>query len=145
MILPTWFFCYVKGSEGMSTENLKEELNRMPFVKSVAVTWQEISSGYSGIPIYINGKHAFTGWWNHGDFDYLATMGIPLVEGKNFDGPKQIIVSETYVKKMNWTDGAVGKFVENGDSTALGTIVGVMKDVEENAYREPEPIVFMWR
>jgi putative ABC transport system permease protein len=71
------------------------------------------------------------------DFDYVNTMGLELVAGRDFDArygtdSMAIIVNETVVKKMNSTlTEVLGKQlvdINQGDGDLIYTIIGVVKD-----------------
>jgi putative ABC transport system permease protein len=72
------------------------------------------------------------------DNDYLKTMGIKLVEGRNFDpaittDSTAVIINETFAKKLNFKN-PIGKRITNG---AAYTIVGVVKDFNFESLRDP--------
>jgi putative ABC transport system permease protein len=77
-----------------------------------------------------------------GDERTLATMGLHLVEGRNFRSdeiveanpqalpdPAAIIVSKALAQKM-YPDGALGKQIYIGDSKKPSTIVGIVERLE---------------
>jgi putative ABC transport system permease protein len=81
------------------------------------------------------------------DFDYIETFGVPIVEGRSFsrahatDAEQGYLVNEEAVRRMGFTDTAVGKrFAFWGQQ---GRIVGVMKDAHFQSFRQKiEPLVF---
>ena len=75
-----------------------------------------------------------------GDYDYLETMGIPLVDGRNFFGDSEaeensIIINETAVKKLGYDNPVGRKLFEPGSDEGL-TIIGVVKDFHFNSLLE---------
>jgi putative ABC transport system permease protein len=76
------------------------------------------------------------------DFDFINTYEIDMVAGRNFDkeistdANFKVIINEAAAKKVGYQDynEAIGDkwhvdwIAENIDSTATGTIIGVMKD-----------------
>lgn len=120
---------YLHGiTDQEKAEMLNDELRRMPMVESAGTTLMDILSGYGGMPVTdAAGKNLFTTRWCMYDYNFVPTMQIQLVEGKNIDGPDQVLVNEEFVRLMHWTDGAIGKQVEK-HGKSYGTIVGVMKD-----------------
>lgn len=134
---------YLRGLTDMEkTEMLNDEIRRMPMVESAGTSMMDLLSGYGGMPVTdASGKHLFTVRWCMYDYNYIPTMQIQIVEGKNINGPDQILVNEKFVNLMHWTDGAVGKQVEkHGES--YGTVVGVMKDFPIGSVRyEQQPIL----
>ena len=67
------------------------------------------------------------------DFDYLKTLGIPLIQGRYFsrdfatDSINAVVVSESFVKAMGETD-PIGKFFGGETSTSGNQIIGVVAD-----------------
>jgi putative ABC transport system permease protein len=69
---------------------------------------------------------------------YLSTMGIPLLEGRDFNagdvgGPLVVLVNETLAKMYFREQGALGRRLKPGNNpqTPWYTIVGVVKDVKQ--------------
>lgn len=120
-------------------ESALDNLRRLSMVKDVAVCWSNITSGYSGQPVADdNGAIVFTARLNVCSYNYAPFMGIRIKEGKNLDGPNQVLVNEKFVKSIHWTDGAVGMRYEDF------TVVGVMEDFPVSSYyNELKPVVFM--
>lgn len=118
----------------------KATLLGLPMVEDVAVAENNISYGYSGTGITDeNGKRLFTSRINICDYNYVPLIGIEIVEGKNFDGPGQVLINESFVERMKWTDSPIGKRYENEY-----TIVGVMKDFVYNSfYTVKEPFIML--
>ncbi|MCG8309750.1 MAG: ABC transporter permease [Cytophagales bacterium] len=86
----------------------------------------------------------------HTDFDFLNTMEIPLIAGRNFDvkrasdSTEAFIINESAVKAVGWksNDAAIGKKISYGGRN--GHIIGVVKDFHfESLKQEIAPIIFM--
>ncbi len=120
---------YLHGiTDQEKAEMLNDELRRMPMVESIGTSGMDILSGYGGTPVVdANGKGLFTARLCIYDYNFVPTMQIQIVEGKNINAPEQLLVNEKFVSLMHWTDGAVGKQV-NHFNGGYGTVVGVMKD-----------------
>nr|MBA2260562.1 FtsX-like permease family protein [Acidobacteriota bacterium] len=82
--------------------------------------------------------------------DYLKTLGIPLVAGREFTpqdagkSPKVVIVNESFVRKfkLGTPQEAVGKRMTD-DGTALDTeIIGVAKDAKYSEVKDVIPPLF---
>jgi putative ABC transport system permease protein len=60
---------------------------------------------------------------------------------------KAVIVNETFVKRMNWTDPLGKKIVLFGDSSQVNSrVIGVMKDYHQTGmYNEIESLVLIYR
>ncbi|HTF20081.1 MAG TPA: ABC transporter permease [Chryseolinea sp.] len=78
--------------------------------------------------------------------DYLRTMGLTLVAGRDFskdsetDRRESVIVTESLAKRFGW-DNAIGKEVTWMDTTKL-FVVGVVKDVYTSGlWDEMEPMM----
>ncbi len=86
------------------------------------------------------------------DHDFVETLGIEMVEGREFqdDMPSDtltgVIVNETFVKRMGWSD-PIGKKIEAGDENTLrARVVGVMKDYHQTGmYNEIESLLLAYR
>jgi putative ABC transport system permease protein len=82
---------------------------------------------------------------------YFGTMGIPLLEGRAFDGRDQAnatrvaIVSHALARRFFSGVDPVGKRIEiQGDQAVLHSIVGVVGDVHHSGLGvEPEPEIYM--
>jgi putative ABC transport system permease protein len=119
---------------------LKEALLQNPEIKHVSSTNTRIGEG--------SGKLIFNVETDQGmaqkgvnfsvvDHEFVKTLGIKIVKGRDFqqDMPSDtllgVIVNETFVKRMGWTD-PIGKKVEAGDANALrARVIGVMHDYHQ--------------
>ena len=135
--------CYTLD-DNMTT--FKEELQRLPEVKSVTV------SGY--LPVSGTFRND-TRYWPEGktmddfssvqrwvvDADYLETFGLELVKGQNFTGDRQqdslsIIISETAARHYGLTEPVGSQLITNVDYdpttqtsiTGKKNIIGVVRD-----------------
>jgi len=77
--------------------------------------------------------------------DFIKAMGIPLIMGRDFskklltDIGLSVVVNETMVEKMGWTE-PLGKRVAAGPST--GRVIGVVEDFHfQSLHRQVEPLV----
>lgn len=84
------------------------------------------------------------------DHDFIPTMGITLVQGRNFsaDSPDtlSIIVNEAMVRRMGWENplGRVFKFT--GDQDPEFRVIGVMRDYNQlSLYDEVIPLAILYR
>ena len=71
--------------------------------------------------------------WLLTDFEYLKTLQIPILKGRDFnrdfasDTINAIVVTESFVKAMGETD-AIGKFIGGEDGFSGHQIIGVVPD-----------------
>ena len=86
----------------------------------------------------------------HTDFDFLKTMDIPVIAGRDFDvnlasdSTEAFIINEAAARAIGYSsnDEAVEKRIDYGGRT--GYIVGVVKDFHfESLKQEIAPIIFM--
>ncbi|MCH7400851.1 ABC transporter permease [Belliella kenyensis] len=77
--------------------------------------------------------------------DYLKTMGMEIIEGRDFNpeasaDSSAFIINETFAKAMNWDD-PLGETIPNNRFNAH-QIVGVVKDFHHNSlYGQIEPVI----
>lgn len=80
------------------------------------------------------------------DYDYFSTLGVEIVEGRNFslayatDSSQAVLVNEAMVQRMNWTN-PIGKKIRifRNDSIPPALVVGVVKDFHQQSLYEPIP------
>ena len=85
------------------------------------------------------------------DQHYFKTLGMQLIEGRNFSGPddtlRSIIVNEKMVQYFGW-DNAIGKKVKRGGDTSKNylEVIGVVKDFNQKSLYNPiEPLLLFYR
>lgn len=83
------------------------------------------------------------------DFDYLDVLGIEIVKGRNIstefsaDTISSVLVNESMVKRMAWTDPIGKRFQFDRDSLLFHHVVGVVKDFHQRSLYEPiEALLF---
>jgi putative ABC transport system permease protein len=82
---------------------------------------------------------------------YFAAMGIPLVEGRVFDGrdrlssPRVLVVNQSFATRYFPQGKAVGhRILVQGTNQALAEIVGIVGDIRHNGLTsDPLPTVFL--
>jgi putative ABC transport system permease protein len=134
---------------------LKDALLKNPGVVSVAATNTPVGEG--------SGKVLFNVETDQGmaqrgvnfsvvDEDFVETLGIRMQDGREFqadmpaDTMTGVVVNETFVKRMGWTE-PIGKKVELGDGNILrARVIGVMKDYHQTGmYNEIESLLLAYR
>ena len=139
-----------------SKENQKafrSQIEAMPQVKRVSGA-AYYPSHWLGetMPVFYQGRHERKGtgiWVNRVDDEYLQTLQIPLLAGRNFnrsDSSAQVIVNETALRELSIPmDNAIGGqlLFAYRDMEATYTIIGVVKDFDFRSLREPmRPMMF---
>ena len=82
---------------------------------------------------------------------YFAAMGIPVLEGRAFDrqdrmdGPRVVIVNQTFVKSYYPNGRALGRnIIVQWDDNVPSEIVGIVGDVHHDGLTsDPQPTVFL--
>ncbi len=84
------------------------------------------------------------------DHDFIETLGIKMVDGRDFDRDMPsdtltgVVVNETFVKRMSWAV-PVGKKVTLGNFVN-GRVIGVMKDYHQTGmYNGIESLLLIYR
>ena len=91
------------------------------------------------------------------DHNYLNTVGIKLIAGRDFsektpaDTSNSVLVNETTVKRMGWTNPLGKKIIPGGlpqkgqTSPSTAQVVGVVKDFhQQSLYNAIEPLVLFY-
>lgn len=134
---------------------LKQEISRIPAVQSASFSyyrtvgdpyfnaWYKVESGIEMKPIMLNETFV--------DEDFISTMGLTLVEGRNFNGKSEFksafILNESAAKEFGWEHPlgkkiAVGNEKEEGGIWSEGTVIGVVKDFNTRSlHKKIEPLV----
>lgn len=122
-------------------EHIKDELRRQPMVEGVTVATHSVLGQYWTRGLMSNdGKRLATLNFNYCHYNYPEVMGIKIIEGTPMKKGGDLLVNEELVRLMRWTDGAVGKRVNN----VAGTVVGVFRDIRnENFYAAQSPIILI--
>jgi putative ABC transport system permease protein len=138
------------GDKGV--RNFKTELQKLASVKSVSISDYlpiEGSSKRNGDGFTIEGRekldaHVQGQLWQIDD-TYLKTLGMKLVEGRNFSydmsddtAGKTIIINQTMAKRLNLAH-PIGARISNGNAC---TVIGVVADFNyDSMHREIDPLI----
>ncbi|MBV9962781.1 MAG: ABC transporter permease [Parafilimonas sp.] len=132
-----------------------DKLRNINGVQQLALTWRSPFETVTGNGFSINPNPASDDDWHvvgaiAGDANYLSTLGIQLLAGRNFDPSKikgentinEYIVNEAFLRHYNLKPKDVlNKEVLLG-LTGKGMIVGVMKDFHTSSLHDKiEPVV----
>lgn len=119
------------------TEHLTDDIRRQPMVEDVACATNNVIGEYWTRGLVNNaGKRIATLNFNYCTSNYVKTMGITIVEGTDLKNEGDVLVNEEVVRQMKWTDGAVGKRLN--DFNEAGTIVGVFRDIRNYTFYGPQ-------
>ena len=147
---------------GQFFDDLFARLRRLPGVISTAGAMGLPAGQYSSDgSLAIEGKHSFGGDFRklpHAGFrlagpGYFATMGIPLLRGRDFTGddlygqPQVVIISESLARQVFPNEDPLGHRLICGldtESMKGATIVGVVGDVRQSSpAAQPGPEIYM--
>jgi putative ABC transport system permease protein len=144
----------IQGANTLSDQNVKNfknELAKLAAVKSVSISDYLPISGAkrNGNQFYNEGRgklDATVGgqFWVVDD-TYFKTLGMKLVEGRNFSydiatdtgyNNSSVIINQTMAKRLNLKN-PIGKCISNG---AIFTVVGVVQDFNFESIHDQNPI-----
>ncbi|WP_195663912.1 ABC transporter permease [Bacteroides congonensis] len=121
--------------------HVTDELRRQPMVEGVGGAMNSVLGQYWTRGLMSNdGKRIATLNFNNCSYNYPEVMGMKIIEGTTLKKQNDLLVNEELVRLMKWTDGAVGKKLND----VSGTIVGVFRDVRNYSfYANQAPIVLI--
>lgn len=140
---------------GKKSQTMKERVEEIPgVVKSTVTNFLPVPSSRSNTVMHPEGKATtdnsflLQNWQI--DFDYISTMGMEIVAGRDFsrDFPSDssaMILNERAIKDFGWEEDPIGKRVSMGHnddgSEDVFTVVGVVKDFNYESLRQDiEPL-----
>jgi putative ABC transport system permease protein len=126
-------------------KNFKNELSKLASVKSVSISdyLPVAGTNRNGNPFFIDGREKLDAgvpgqYWQIDD-TYLKTLGIKLVEGRNFSydmaddtAYKTVIINQTMAKRLNLKN-PIGARITNGYTF---TVIGVVQDFNFDSMHE---------
>ena len=134
---------------------LKEKLLENPQIEYAGLTNTRIGNGSGKVIFQIettNGMETRGINFAVVDQDFVETLGIRMVEGRDFsrdfigDTLMGVLVNETLAARLNWEE-PIGKRVQLGDGgQIMARVVGVMKDYHQTGmYNEVESLMLLYR
>lgn len=139
-------FTYVNNRS--EYETYRNALVENPAIISVAGSLHHIYSSAYNDPIKSEEKEIEADIMDVGD-DYLKTIGLTLIEGRDFikdsetDRRESVIVTEELTRKFGW-EKAVGKEIIWMDTVKL-YVVGVVRDIYNNGlWEQLEPVMLRY-
>jgi predicted permease len=140
-------------------QQLLERLRASAQVRSAALAESvPLASGGNTSPLYVEGEPANYERVDENSLlqhtavssDYFATMGIPLVRGRDFDNrdmatsPRVVIVNETLARRLAAGGNALGKRFKMDSKGDYLEVIGVAHDIKINQLAEA-PLFFAYR
>jgi putative ABC transport system permease protein len=134
---------------------LKEGLLQNPNIKYVGSTNTPVGEGSGKLVFNVETDQGMTPKGINFaivDHDFVKTLGIKIVKGRDFqqdmasDTLTGVIVNETFVKRMGWSD-PIGKKVEAGGGNFVkARVIGVMQDYHQTGmYNGIESLLLAYR
>lgn len=135
--------------------SFKDEIRKHPQILAVSTSQGVPGSGINFNLFSVESKNGFVdqGVDCYGiDENYLNTLGIKIVKGRNFSGLADTLhgalVNEKMVKEFQWGENALGKRIKfPGDTTgSYLEVVGVVKDFNQKSLYNPiTPLLLYYR
>ena len=133
-----------------------ERMKALPGVVSVGGT-SRLPLGSTGLTtsIMVEGSSTPEAEWPEVQFrrslgDYFATMGIPMIRGRNFNesdtptSPPVCIINQTMAAQFFGSEDPVGRQIRNSRTGPPWTIIGLIGDVKHGALDEaPQPEMYV--
>ena len=117
----------------VSAETIKNRLKQLPGVANVSGTSHVMGQRRSGGTYQPEGLETVMMDGMSVDYDFLETMGMQMVQGRNFsrefpsDPINSILINEAAARELGWLD-PLGKKIKSSRSEDAKSIVGVVKD-----------------
>jgi len=132
-------------NDSISYNAIRNEMAKVPEIKSMAGTRNHIAFGYSSVIAESEGQKKETNLFEVGN-DYVKTMELKLVAGRDFDKEKEtdytnaLLITQQLATLYGWSEQqALGKRIRI-DSTSF-SVVGVMKDFHQGyLFNLAEPV-----
>lgn len=130
-------------------KRFKAKIKDNPSVISASGTSLAFSQGWSRMGFKVDGKN-FGAFCYRVDTDYLKTLEIQLIKGRNFssqmpsDSTKAVLINETLAKELGWKEPIGKKLPWQDDEKIAPTVVGVVKDYHFLSIKEKIGPVFLY-
>nr|WP_319511179.1 ABC transporter permease [uncultured Draconibacterium sp.] len=135
----------------VSYQQVRERILENPGIENMTISINSPLHSSWGTRVHYEGgptdDHAYARW-NQADENYLNTMSMTLVDGRNFSTDysaetKTCLINETAAKQFGW-DEPVGKWLEMNDERLM--VIGVIKDFNNDDVHNPIiPYVLLYR
>ncbi len=136
---------------GAQRDAFKQEMLKHSNVFSVSAA--STLPGFDRFPKYTlrveqpDGEQSFNVDFLETDHDFAATLGVPLVDGRDFSrdfasDSAGVLVNQAAVKAFGWTT-AVGKQIKQPNGT-VGTVVGVLENFNHKSLHQSVDPLSAW-
>ncbi|MPR34787.1 ABC transporter permease [Salmonirosea aquatica] len=144
----------IDGTFRQRMNTFEEAVGQSGSVQGITAASALPGSGYVRSLVVPEGKteqdNIFVSWMS-ADYDFLLTLGIPVIAGRDFsketgtDHLEAFILNESAVKSLGYPDAesAVGRPIQRGgEGGKKGFIIGVVRDFHFNPLDTPlEPLI----
>jgi len=138
-------------------QSIKQELVSHQSVVSVATSFNMPGTTFNRSPTRVETNEGdiqqMSSQFMQTDFDYLETMEMEIVEGRNFNREiedtwtQSLLVNQAAVRKFGW-DEPIGKrvvaFQDSLGDFHYANVIGVVKDFHANSMRQEIHPVLIW-
>jgi putative ABC transport system permease protein len=138
----------IQGTNTMSDADVrtfKDELARIPQAKSVSISdYIPVNGGKRNGNSFFRFDHpqenpTYGEFWI-ADYDYVPTMGMQLIQGRNFQksmagDTAAIIINQTLAKKLGLGNNPVGQQLVHFQGGAPFRIIGLVKDFNFESFK----------
>jgi len=139
-----------KDEQNINHQSIKQELMKKSGVEKVSCcdALPELG-GFSQIPLKKKAvtSERFLAYFFESDCDYIETLGIKVLKGRNFskthiaDVDNSVLINETAVKRFGFDD-PIGQEIIDVSSNQVLKVIGVIGDYNfRSLYYEIEPLV----
>lgn len=113
----------------------------LPYVEALTSAESYPSNGYSGEMIPDEaGVDLFSSRYDYATENYVAFMGMSVLQGRVPRESGEVAVNEEFVRRMRWGKDVLGRNVRTEEGPVK--VVGVLKDFNiEGFYEEPKPFI----
>ena len=143
----------IVGGPGRDRERIqryKREILRDPRIAGVAISDRTFTNGWSSWSCHLPDGSTVETRILRVDADYLSTLNIALLEGRNFsqdraqDRDQAVLINETLAKRLG-AHGAVGQILNiEGGRLKDPVIIGIVRDFHTDALYKPiQPAVLL--
>ncbi len=135
-------------------QRLEDDLRQTPGVASVAASMVPLISGSNwgnnvGVEGYPKGPDVDNNSrYNEVGPDYFATVGIPILAGREFTrsdilgAPRVAVVNQAFARKFNLGANPVGRRMDRGNDSLDIEIVGLAQDAKYSDVKDDVPPLF---